>query len=186
MTEYTKFDIPLRSGRQVWNHITSERSQEKGMVFVQSSGGRVLPKYEKGAKATVDGLAPLYRTMGHYLWSDELERCQRKRNKAGAILCGALADIVMGQGRKEKWVSDTVKLIPRAVMDIRWVNPPTKKTRGKLYEYTVLAEILGAEPNHWHRDHMEKWLLLQDNLSTWLGRAEQPLYDWMKRIKSVE
>lgn len=183
MTEYTKFDIPLRSGRQVWNHITSERSQEKGMVFVQSSGGRVLPKYEKGAKATVDGLPPLHQKLGHYLWSDHLERHDRKRSKVGSEICGYLLDTVNSQERKQQWKDNAIKLIPYAVMETRWVNPPARDTRGKLYEYTVLSEALKSDPRIWHATHMEKWNFLKDELTLWLNNAEQPLYDWMKKIK---
>jgi len=186
VNEYTKFDIPLYSGRQVWHQVTYERSPERGMVSVQTSGGRVLPRYEKGALQVINALNPLYRDMGNYLWSGELETDDRKRNKLGSWLCGGLRDVVERQERKRKWKDNAITLIPYALLEVRWINPPTGGSRPRLYEYKDLAASIKSDADNWQRDHMEKWNFLQDKLTEWMNSAEQPIYDWMRKVKSRE
>lgn len=185
MNEYTKFDIPLRSGRQVWWDYSRCCIPEKGLVRVQNSGGRVLPRYEKGIGTVIHGLSPLYQDIGNYLWSEQLELDLHLRLTTEERLYCYLAAKVKMQQRRQDWKANTEKLMRSAIKDCRY-NNGVERRGGNLYTNEHLGDVLECSEVAFRMRHIEKWNFLKDTLTVWLNGAEQPLYDWIKKIKDNE
>ena len=182
MTEYTKFDIPLRSGRQVWWEWSREYAPEKTLVRVQTSGGRILPRYEKGVGTIIKSLTPLYQDVGNYLWSEQLELDERLRLMVEERLYCYLAVKVKTQKRRQDWRANTEKLMRHALLDCRYTHQVERRD-GRRYTNEQLGSVLQCSEDAFRIHHIEKWNFLKDTLTVWMSGAEQPLYDWMKRIK---
>lgn len=182
MTTYTKFDIPLYSGRQVWWEWSRSYSPEKTLVRVQTSGGRILPRYEKGIGTVINGLSPLYQDIGNYLWSEQVELDEGLRlNKERNLYC-YLTVKVRAQERRQDWKANTERLMRLAIKDCRH-NNQVESRQGKLYTNEQLGDALKCSEDAFRVRHIEKWNFLKDTLTGWLNAAEQPLYDWMRKVK---
>ncbi|PCI54209.1 MAG: hypothetical protein COB36_10995 [Alphaproteobacteria bacterium] len=181
-----EFDIPIHKARQVWHQVTYVRSPERPMVFVQTSGGRVPPRYEKGAKAIIDSLPGPYKCTGNYFWSGYIDGDDIARLRVADMLDKYLSEQVKRQQRKQLWKAQTMKLTECAIERVRWENPVWGSAEGKPpHSDEELQDRIGGAKGNFDRDHKEKWNFLRDSLTGWANMAEQPLYDWIRNIKEV-
>jgi flavin-dependent dehydrogenase len=180
-----QFDIPLRSGRQLWWEWSRERVPEKSMVRVQTSGGRILPRYEKGIGTVIKSLSIARRDIGNYLWSEQAELYEDYREFLQDKLASDLKFIVRTQIRRKDWRENTEKLIKMAIKDCAH-NHHVEPRAGKLYTYEQLGQALGCDEDTFRKAHIEKWNFLKDILVGWLNEAEQPLYGWINEKRRAQ
>jgi len=143
-----------------------------------------LPRYEKGIGTVINGLPRLYQDIGNYLWSERVELDKRLDLLIEQNLYCYLSATVKAQPRKQVWKVNTETLMRHAIQDCRW-NNQVQTREGSRYTKEQLGLVLGCSADTFRKDHNEKWNFLRDNLTVWMNSAEQPLYDWMRRLKDA-
>lgn len=191
MNEYTKFDIPIRSCRQLWHLSTYTSTPERGMVFVQTSGGRSYsPKYESGLKKAIDSLKPKNEHLwkyGHYLWSAELETDVVKFRIFEAYLFCMIGLELEKLEKPKEWKIKTRRIIKPALKESRHLKPADMSgTRNNLYTKARREEIGKVGEGNYSRDLKDKWDWVDSILDEWERLALVPLAEWMNDIKGDE
>jgi len=186
VNEYTKFDIPLRSCRQLWHLNTYTATPDKGMVFVQTSGGRKYsPKYESGLKAAIDSLKPekehLWR-YGHYLWSAELELDKVKDRMYGAYLFCMIGLELEKLDRPKEWKIKTRLIIKPALQESRHLKPPDMSvSRNDLYTKAQKEAFGKVGVGNYDKSLADKWDWIAGLLDDWERLALVPVAEWMNQ-----
>ena len=185
------FDIPIYSGRQAWHQSTYERSPERGMIYVQTSGGRVLPKYESGLKAAIDSLKPkkghLWR-YGHYLWSAEVCTDVVMYRTYEAYLICMLGSKLSKASKPEEWKLRTCRVIKPALQEARQLKPPDMSgTKKKKYSNDEKETIVTGKPSidQYHRSAKEHWDWVNNILDEWERLALIPVCEWINKKQDL-
>ena len=184
MNEYTKFDIPIHSCRQLWHLNTYEATPEKGMVFVQTSGGRKYsPRYESGLKSAIDSLKEENHHLwkyGHYLWSAEVEADVVKyRIFEAYLLCMIGLELEKIEKPKE-WKIKTRLIIKPALVESRYLKPPDMSvTRPDKYTKAEKEAIGKVGLGNYDKSLKDKWDWVAGILDEWERLALVPVAEWI-------
>jgi len=181
------FDMLVISARQVWHTTTYTPTPSKMTEYVQTSGGRVLPGYEKGAKLAIDSLLKkdeILWILGHYFWSAEIEGDDDKRSFFGSYICGAINQQIDLSSKPDKWKAKTRRIIAPALIEARFLRPPDmSSTRPNLYTNEQKEQFSLVSQGNYHRDAREHWEWIADLLSEWERLALIPVCIWMQALK---
>ena len=188
MNQYTKFDIPIRSCRQLWHLSTYTSTPERGMVFVQTSGGRSYsPKYEAGLKKAIDSLKPEKEHLwkyGHYLWSAELETDVVKYQIFEAYLFCMIGLELEKLDKPKEWKIKTRLIIKPALRESRNLKPADMSVvRQELYTKAKKEKIGKVGLGNYDKSLKDKWDWVGSVLDEWERLALVPLAEWMNKIE---
>lgn len=186
MTEYNKFDIPIKTCRQCWHLNTYEATPEKGMIFVQTSGGvRFSPRYESGLKAAIDSLKEGREHLwkyGHYLWSAELEADVVKYRIFEAYLFCMIGLELERLEKPKEWKVKTRLIIKPALEESRHLKPPDMSaSRPDLYTKAQKEAFGKVGLGNFDKSLKDKWDWVVGLLDEWERLALVPVVEWINQ-----
>jgi hypothetical protein len=183
----SEYDMQIISGRQCWHGSTYIASPERMSEYVQTSGGRVMPGYEKGLKAAIDSHLPDNEhlwTFGHYLWSAEVEANHVMLNVYRAKLFCKLHMELETVAKPDKWKEKTARIITHALEEARYLKPADMSaSRKDLYTSEKKERLTGVGVGHFVRDAKQHWDWVGGIVDEWERLALVPVCEWMNNLK---
>jgi hypothetical protein len=175
------FDMPIKTGPQLWHHVTYSPLKKFEGQYYDSNGTRIDIKYEKGAMAAINTLSDTLRVWGSYCWSATVEESPELRLKCEAMLLPIIRMTIGLESRPDWWLRSADKLAVYAMREVRYERPPDgDNSRLSLYDNSQLSVRAGYTPGHFERDCGSQWRYLKLLLDGWCDQAAQPLEDWAR------
>jgi len=187
------FDMLVISCRQLWHSSTYSASPERMAEFVQTSGGRVMPRYERGLKEAIDSHLPSDQhpqdnthlwLLGHYFWSAEVEADRVMQNVFKARLFCLIHQELQLLDKPDKWKAKTSRIIARVLGEARYLSPPDMSaTRNDLYTIEQKEVFTQVSAGNYQRDARQHWEWVYSVVGEWERLALVPVCEWMNNLK---